>query len=207
MRGSDLRSSMPNRSPSDTAWILRTGVLLTLACAFMAISAWLHRPWWELAFRSDNSPVSWLSAALLVAAALLCVRLVGDGSLPRVRGGILASMLGAMALDEQFMFHERLKYRHLPDGSAFADASTVVLVAGGLLMLWLFLRTVRGLAPRLLMMAAIGVGELALVVDLMGTDAPALLSMLEEGIEVLAETLFVCALLEVRPAAHVQSSS
>lgn len=199
---------MPNRPPSDRSWILRSAVLLAAACTFMAVSGWLHRPWWELAFRSDNSPVAWLSAALLLAAAVLALRLVADGSLPRGQGGVLASLLGAMSLDEQFMFHERLKYRHLAPDSPFGDASTLVLAIGGLVMLWLFLRTVRGFAPRLLMVAAIAVGELALVVDLMGTDAPVLLSMLEEGIEVVAETLFVCALLEVRPVApQVQSSS
>ena len=38
-------------------------------------SAWNYAPVWERAFRSDASPVSWLSSALLLTLAAMALRL------------------------------------------------------------------------------------------------------------------------------------
>jgi len=186
-------------SPASRATLVRCAALLGAVLVFMAVSAWACQPWWELAFRSDNSPVSWLSSALLVAAALLAVRLAGDGSVPRVGGSGLAAVLFLLALDEQFQFHEHVKYHWLPRGSPLADWNNVLLIVGGLWLLGRFRRLVRERAPRALMSAAIAVGVLALAVAIGRAHAPSLLVVLEEGLEVLAETLFLCALLELRP--------
>ncbi len=85
--------------------------LLAAALAFMALSAWSYAPVWERAFRSDASPVSWLSSALLLTLAAMALRLMTDGGLPRMLGGWMAAAMFALALDEQFMFHELWKYR------------------------------------------------------------------------------------------------
>ena len=190
---------MTTGRPSPHGAIARSAALLAAALAFMLASAWTYQPWWELAFRSDNSPVAWLSSALLAAAAVLAVRLVADASLPRLDGSALALVLFLLALDEQFQFHERVKYHWLPKGSPLADWNNVLLIAGGLALLLRFLRPVRERAPRVLMASAIAVGILALAVAIARARAPALLVVLEEGLEVLAETLFLCALIELRP--------
>jgi hypothetical protein len=48
-------------------WWRHTAMVLTAVMLFMAAAALANWPWWEFAFHSDMSPVSWLSGALLLA--------------------------------------------------------------------------------------------------------------------------------------------
>ena len=81
-------------------------LVLAAALGFMAVSAWSYAPVWERAFRSDASPVAWLSSALLLTLVAMSLRVMSDGGLPRWLGGWMAFAMLLLALDEQFMWHE-----------------------------------------------------------------------------------------------------
>ena len=190
-------------------WWSHTAIVVGGAAAFMAAAAWSYAPWWEYAFLSDDSPVSWLSSALLVASAAIAFDRALVGGTDRRRWGLLAVALVSMALDEQFLFHERFKdtvagasgYR---TDSAIANLPTLVLGCGALILLVTAIRQVSERPARRLLQAAVAVGLCALFVDL--APSPVALGRLEEAYEVLAESLFLSGLLEYRRG-YVQSSS
>lgn len=180
-------------------------MLVAAACIFMGTCAWLADPLWERAFRSDNSPISWLSSAQLWGLSLISLRLGTDRSLPRADALWLCAAMAGLAMDEQFMLHEQWKYgcqdwtglcRH-----AWARELPMLVVAGcGLAtMLWLHRRLGPGL-PRRLLWAAVGIGVWAIALDQL--PMPAEIAVFEEGFEVLAETLFLGTLLGLRGPAR-----
>ncbi|WP_374351550.1 hypothetical protein [Chitinimonas sp.] len=101
------------KPPTPTGWhSLLPGLLsLLAACVFMLVAAALYWPTPEAAFRTDDSPVAWLSSAQLWAMAILCLRLWQERALPRLLCLWLALAMMAMAFDEQFMLHEHWKYQ------------------------------------------------------------------------------------------------
>lgn len=183
-----------------------------IALAFMALSYVLSQPLWERAFMSDNSPVAWLSSAQLLAGSVLAWRLTRDRLVTRYLGYIMAFGLLYCALDEQFMLHEHLKYEYLPvwlpshSGlrQTLSDLPLIFVGFGGVFCVGALVRQKwQGDRPTcLLLLAGLMVGFAAIAVDIVGQDwrvAP-----IEEGIEVLAESFFLAALLAMR---QVQSSS
>ena len=168
---------------------------------FMWTAAWLAQPWWEYAFLSDDSPVSWLSGALLLANAVAALGLTLSGSLPPASGSLLSFALMVLALDEQFLLHERFK-EIVPAG--LGNAPVFAIGSGGLLVLIVLGRAVRPRAARALLQAAVAMGLFALWVDV--GHPPALIAQLEEGFEVIAEALFLSGLLEISRG-QVQSAS
>lgn len=194
-----------------SGWWLHSTVVVASAVLFMAVAAWQSLPWWEYAFLSDDSPVAWLSSALLVANAAVAFKLTLDRSLSRLFGGALSMAFVGLALDEQFMLHEWFKYTYASGGATaglvqapVGDLPALFVGLGGLLMLIAFVRVVSRKPARGLMVTAVVVGVFALWVDL--GSAPVWLTRTEEGYEVLAESLTLCALLEVARG-HVHSSS
>lgn len=192
------------------SWWVHTSLVLMATTLFMVFAAWQSLPWWEYAFISDNSPVSWLSSALLVACAAVAFSLTLDRSLHRVFGSALTGALVMMAVDEQFMLHEQFQYTYAADAStdgavgAFGHAPTLAVgVVGVAMALWFAWKGPSRTAGRL-MFAAVAVGVFSLWVDL--GRPPAILAKTEEAYEVLAESLALCALLEV-PRRQVHSSS
>lgn len=182
------------------------------ALLFMAVCHVLYQPLWERAFRSDYSPVSWLAGVLLFTNAVVALLLSLTAALPPRLGRLMAGGLLWCALDEQFMFHERFKYDYAP--SWFADDGALpswllnlpmiaVGLGGTVCIAWFLRRVGRGnVVASALMLTALAVGFLALAVDLWG-DGWAI-APFEEGLEVLAESFFLSALLET---AQVQSAS
>lgn len=187
-------------------------LLPVFALAFMALSYVLSQPLWERAFMSDNSPVAWLSSALLLAGGVLAWRLTRDRLINRHLGYIMALGLLYCALDEQFMLHEHLKYEYLPvwlpnhSGvrQTLSDLPLAFVGLGGVFCIGVLVRQKwQGDRPAcLLLLASLGIGFVAIAVDLFGQDWR--IAPIEEGIEVLAESFFLAALLAVR---QVQSSS
>lgn len=176
--------------------------MLGVVTAFMGVAIWWEWPWWEYAFLSDGSTVAWLSSALLLADAAVALSVTLTRALPSMAGGALSAALTLLALDEQFQFHEQFK--SALGTSRLRDAPTMLVGVGGvvlLVVLWqrLATRTARGLFA-----LAIGVGVFALWVDL--GSPPVAVGRLEEGFEVLAESLFLCGLLELARS-QVQSGS
>ncbi len=193
---------MPAEGEGALAWHPLPGAAwCTAALIFMAAAAALDAPMPELAFRSDGSPVSWLSSAQLWALFAVALQLGTQRLLPVRLAAWLALAMAWMAFDEQFMFHEKWKFG-CPLGPPLCAPpwlreAPMALV--GLLGLataaWLH----RALPPggaRLTLWAGIGIGVGALVLD--QTEAPRLLAPYEEGFEVMAEALFGAALLGLR---------
>jgi hypothetical protein len=167
----------------------------------MVIAAWLSQPWWEYAFLSDDSAVSWLSSALLVANAAVALNLALTGALPFAVGSIIAASLAILSADEQFLLHERFK-ESVPPWAG--NAPTVLVGIGGIVVLVLLNRSVRAQPARWLFAASVALGVFALWVDL-GSPPPTI-ARLEEAFEVVAEALFLSGLLEVARG-QVQSAS
>ena len=167
----------------------------------MVIAAWLSHPWWEYAFLSDDSAVSWLSSALLMANAAVALNLALTRALPLAVGSAFAASLAILSADEQFLLHERFKESAPP---WLANAPTVLVGIGGGVILVLLSRFVRSQPARWLIATSVALGLFALWVDL-GSPPPTI-ARLEEAFEVVAEALFLSGLLEVSRA-QVQSAS
>ena len=172
-------------------WWVHTAVAVGMACAFMAAAAWQALPWWEHAFLSDDSPVSWLSSALLVANAAVAINLTLIRALPASLGSALAFSLAALAIDEQFLLHERFKEAVAPP---LGNIPTLLIGLGGIVVFVWLNRVVTSRAAGRLFLAAIALGLFALWVDL--GRPPVAFARLEEGFEVLAEVLFLSGLYE-----------
>lgn len=176
--------------------------LLAAALAFMALSAWSYAPVWERAFRSDASPVSWLSSALLLTLAAMALRLMTDGGLPRMLGGWMATAMFVLALDEQFMFHELWKYRceewlALCRFEAVREAPMLGVAVVGTITIAALHRAMRSRLSRGLLWAGLAIGLWAITVDQVAMPWP--IAELEEAFEVLAEALVLAAFVSLPP--------
>lgn len=199
--------------------MLRTSLVLISLTAFAGISAWAYLPWWELAFRSDASPLSWLSGVLLFACAALSLQLGANGSLSPKMSLWLVLAMTTMALDEQFMYHEYWKY-HCTEWTSWCgraskghvdwigDAPMIMVGLLGMLTVTLLWKSLPSRIVRGHFLAAILVG----VVLALGTHfthlsgmLPADVAYFEEVFEVFSEALFMCALIEIRPGARQQA--
>ena len=158
----------------------------------------MYWPTPELAFASDNTPVSWLSSAQLWALVLLSLRLTIDRTLPVAIGMSLCLAMTALAFDEQFMFHEQWKYGCHAWWNAcryrwVAEAPTIMLGAVGAATALLLHGRLPSRPAQMLLWLALTVGGLAITLDLFSW--PRLLVPYEEGLEVIAEALFTGVLL------------
>lgn len=192
---------MPQRS-MPLSWPAAALAVVAATLVFMAVSAWSFAPVWERAFRSDASPVSWLSSALLLTLAAMSLRLMADGGLPRALGGWMALAMFVLALDEQFMWHELWKYR-CEEWTALCRFDTVreapmLAVAGvGVLTVAALHGAMRSQLSRALLWAGLGVGLWAITVDQVAMPYP--IAELEEGFEVVAEALVLAAFVSLPP--------
>ena len=132
----------------------------------------------------------------------MAARLGLDHSLPKPLAAWLAVAIFALALDEQFMFHEQWKY----GCSAYFDLCRnqiwvrelpipMVGIIGLMTAAWLHAHLPRGQA-RWCLWAALLAGVWAIVVDQVAM--PAAIAVLEEGFEVLSESIFLGVLLSVQ---------
>jgi hypothetical protein len=177
----------------------------------MMVAAWMAQPW-EHAFLSDDSRVSWLSSALLMGNAILAFKLTLDRALPRWLGFGSTCALLLLAVDEQFMLHERYKHMRLLQLSSshavlaswLADVPIILVALGGIAFVWMLSRGIPGRAAKNLLRVAVALGVFAVWIDV--GHPPAWLALFEEAYEVLAESLFLSGLLAVR-GIQVQSSS
>ena len=182
-------------------WWLHTTIVVGASLLFMAFVSWTAQPWWEYAFLSDDSAVSWLSSALLMANAAVALNLGLAGLLRPGLGVLMAAALSVLSADEHFLLHERFK-ESVP--APTGDAPTALVRIGGVAVLFLLNREIKTAAARYLIVAAVAVGLFVLWIDL--GSPPAILARLEEGFEVLAEALFLSGLLEISRR-QVQSAS
>ena len=202
-----LPAPQPSHTPAPHRGV--APALLAAVLGYLLLSAWMLAPAWERAFRSDASPVAWLSSALLLTLSITALRLLGERALPRLLGAWLAVAFLALALDEQFMLHELWKFR-CHEWTAACQYSTVreapmlaVAAIGLLTLAWLH-RALSHRSTRALLWAGLAVGWLAIGVDQWPEvqphlpwlpELPPLLATLEEALEVVAEALVLGALL------------
>jgi hypothetical protein len=180
-------------------WIIHSTIVLTAIAIFVVAAVVAEWPWWEYAFLSDRSAVSWLSSALLIANAAAALTLTVSRSLSVAWGALLTTSLTWLALDEQFLLHERWKEM---TGPGLGNVPIVMIGIGGVV----FVTGVRGaLDPSAwrLIVSAVVIGLFALWVDI--GNPPAALARTEELFEVIAESVFFCGLVE-QARAHVQSA-
>lgn len=194
-------------------WWVRAGWVMFSVILFIGISISAYMPWWEMALRSDNSPVSWLSSVLIFACSALALQIgIQRGTSSRYYF-FLAFSLILLSLDEQFRFHEYWKF-HCAEWISWCgyplaghvdwlgDAPMMLVGIVGVVIFVKLYRSVDSSTVRKLVVASITVG----VVLALGTHfghasglLPAWFSRFEEVFEVLSEALFFCALLEMRP--------
>ena len=178
---------------------LLPGMLVIAAVLFfMSMAAAMYWPEPEVAFRSDQSPVSWLSSALLLTIAVLSIRQLVDRGLPSLLAMWLGLALFILALDEQFMFHEHWKYGCADwlaacSYSWMREMPTLLVGVVGLLTAGVLHRALPQGCARWVLWLALAMGMLALKVDLLGANN--FLAIYEEGLEVLAEAFFAAVLL------------
>jgi hypothetical protein len=173
--------------------------LLGAVAGFLLLSACLFAPSWERAFRSDASPASWLSSALLLTLSATALRLTAERALPWRLGGWLALSFGVLALDEQFMLHELWKFRCIEWTTAcqshwVREAPLLTVGAVGVATLAWLHRALSHRSTQALVWAGLLVGLWAIAVD-QWPGVPPALETFEEVFEVLAEALVLAALL------------
>lgn len=175
-----------------------TIVSVSVSIVFMLVAAALYWPMHQLAFISDDSPVSWLSSAQLWAIAVISLRYCFDKTIPLYPAMWLCAAMVLLAFDEQFMFHEQWKFGCLEWLSIceyqWVRELPMILVAlfGAATIIWL--HDLVPLAPaRAVLWSAFGVGALAISLDLIPWFA--WLVRYEEAVEVLAEAVFLGYLL------------
>jgi hypothetical protein len=173
---------------------------LGAALLFMLVSALLYWPTPEIAFRTDDSPVAWLSSAQMWALALLSLRLWQEAALPRLLCLWLSLAMMGMSFDEQFMFHEHWKYTCIEWLSAcrhgWVRELPMLLVAllGAASALWLHRHLPR--PGRLQLWLAFSIGLFALYLRAGGE--PTGLLPYKAALLVSAQALFAGMLLSLR---------
>lgn len=178
------------------------GILcLAGAALFMLVSAWLYWPTPDVAFRTDDSPVAWLSSAQLWAMAVLVLRLTQEATLPRLLGLWLFGAMMEMAFDEQFMLHEHWKYSCAEwlDACRMGWVRELPMLLVGVLGLgtavWLYraMGAVVSRWQRVQLWLALAIGLFSLV--LRATQQPLDLLPYKAALLVTAEALFMGMLL------------
>jgi len=177
--------------------------LAAFAVGFVAVTIASYWPYVEEAVAPERSPLTWLSSALIAAGAAVCLSLAMRSGRPW-RFGAIAAGLAFMALDERFMFHERLKDLILwraYDGDLGAmgvvgDLPMLAYAAGGAAVLVLLWRVVATRTARILLATAIGLGAVCVGLDLaFGGGWP---QVIEELTEIVAEGVLLVALLSIQ---------
>lgn len=188
----------PLSPPAGTALALgAAGLVLAILAGLVA----LYWPALDRAVAYEDSPITWLSTSVLIAAALVAAVLAEDGA--GRRWGVLALLLALAALDERFMGHEQLRDWLLQaSGSALsredwrANLGMLLYPLAGGSVAW---RCVAGLprgGARALAGLALLLGSAAVLLDI--STVALGWQVIEELLELLAELAFLCALLLAR---------
>jgi hypothetical protein len=161
----------------------------------------INWPFVERAIALEDAPIAWLQTTAIAASAVacLCHGLLDD----RRRTGwfLVALALFAMALDERFMGHERLKewiWAEVFDGDrvrmgVWGDMPIAAYGVGGAAVVSWIVRGATNRYAATLLWSAIAAGAAALILDIAANSL--WIQVWEELLELLAETLFLIALL------------
>ncbi len=194
-----MKSAERTIQPRGVTWAFFLHLLF--ACVFMLLAALSYWPEPELAFRTDESPIAWLSSAQMWALAVLSLYLWQERQLPASLGGLLCCGMMFMAFDEQFMWHEHWKHSCASWTAAcryelVRELPMLAVAAGGLLVLTLLWRIVAGRLGKGFLCGAILLGWFALFLRF--TQQPAALLPYKAALLVLAQALFMGLLFNLR---------
>jgi hypothetical protein len=205
-----MSSNERSKLPSNIFSFLPVIFCLGGAIIFLVVSTLLYWPVPEIAFRTDDSPVAWLSSAQLWAMAILCLRLWQDKALPRYLCIWLCFAMMEMSFDEQFMLHEHWKYHCLEWFNACSHKwvtelpMLLVAIFGSVTGLLLHIH-LKNTYQRSLLWGAISIGLFALFLRFF--QKPIDLLPYKAAFLVIAEALFTGLLLSLpgREDSHVHS--
>jgi hypothetical protein len=177
---------------------LAVAILLIVAAVTLVIvlGEW---PFVERAIALEDAPIAWLQSTLLAASAVTCL----CHSLLSRRSAwyAIAGVLFVLALDERFMGHERVQewvWLNVFDGDSeragrWPNVPTLIeaaVVAAS--VTWLARQSPSGF-PLVLIRSALAIGAGAVAMDFFSDNVG--LQIVEELLELLAETLFFIGLL------------
>lgn len=180
-------------------WSLNLAPVL-IAIIFILLSTFQAWPFWQQAFRSDHSTISWLSSAQLWSIALVTLLLVKDQRIPFILGSWFFISILLMAMDEQFQFHEQWKYSCDNSvnwcGPAWVKELPIIStgVLGSVSSYYLYHYCMVTFSKMTLVIAVL-LGLVAIATDL--GFAPNSLNIFEEGFEVLAEAFWLSCLFSL----------
>lgn len=171
---------------------------LVIASLFIALAIEQALPFWQKAFRSDNSAISWLSSAQLWTIAFLYLMLIQEKRISEKLGYWLFLSFLLLAIDEQFQFHEQWKYQCIDwlaacKNSWVTEAPMILIVIIGSLSAFLFYSECRTNLAKGFLITSVALGFTSIYIDLFPT--PYLMTILEEGFEVMAEACWLSSLL------------
>lgn len=174
---------------------------VVIALTFIALAIEQALPFWQKAFRSDNSVISWLSSAQLWAIAFLYLILIQEKRISDKLGYWLFLSFILLAIDEQFQFHELWKYQCIDWFDAckhrwITEAPMGLLVILGGLSAFLFYAECRNKMAKGFLITSFILGLIAIYIDLF--PAPYIMTILEEGFEVMAEAFWLSSLLALK---------
>lgn len=175
------------------------------AILFIASAISQAWPFWQQAFRSDNSSISWLSSAQLWTISFVTLLLIKEQKLPKVLGGWFFLAMLLMAMDEQFQFHEQWKYG-CDEWVNWCDPIWVkelpilsMALLGSMSTFWLY-RYCATRFSKIALVIAILLGLVAISIDL--GLVPGFLFIFEEGFEVMAEAFWLSCLFSLTTKDH-----
>ncbi len=176
---------------------------LGFALLFMLVAALSYWPEPEVAFRTDESPVAWLSSAQMWALAVMSLHLWQERRLSNWLGLLLSSGMMLMAFDEQFMWHEHWKHGCQNWLAAcryetLRELPMLLVALGGVLVLRLLWRALQHRLSKGLLLCAIMLGWFALFLRF--TQQPAFLLPYKAALLVLAQALFMGLLFSLSGA-------
>lgn len=174
---------------------IRQAVLLLCVFFFLILSIafFYHRHFPVLVLAGENSVGTWMSGTLLIFMfALSFVLSMKERRHPWL---FLSAFFMLLALDERFMFHERMKewiifssHGHAPSRWIYEMPAMAGACAGVFVAIILF-RYLSGIS-RILLLCVVPLGLASVLIDILaGGVFP------EECFKLLAELLMVCALV------------
>lgn len=171
--------------------------LVLFEISYIIVSLLLHFPWPERAFIGESSPITWLSSTLLVISATFAMVIHLYGKETYI-WWIIATGNLVMAMDETFMWHERIKESilfNIFDGDIDAmgfSGELVILLYGlsGVIVFYFLFRKVHIKFLRGILLGVVSSGLCAITLDVSGANP-----VMEECLEILTETGFVVFLL------------
>lgn len=176
-----------------------TIIICTFFLIVLAVSFYINRRYPLMVISGEASVGTWLSNVLLVMAAV--VSLFHALQKQKSKWLIISIFSISLALDERFMFHEYLKeliiFKHQALYNRWHLVCEMPVLVGALIgliftvSLWQLLRK----KSRILLLLATILGSISVFFDIFNLGA-----FFEDFAKLLAELLFVCALVqEIEP--------